>query len=77
MELFSRENAETFHVAFGQKWDLPSKVAPIVEPSMYQKIPRGVERPDEVEGKLEDYEPFKKFLEAMAAEKVSLLWVES
>lgn len=72
LEFFSPRDAEAFHVAFMQKWDVPSKVSPCVEPSTFQKIPRGIERPDSESGKLEEYEPFQKFLQELNSEKVTL-----
>lgn len=67
--------AEAFHAAFLKlwpTWEIPSRVVPCVEPAPFQRMPLSAEKPDEESGKLEEYEPFKKFVEELNAKKVTL-----
>ncbi len=73
LALPSPRAAEEFHALFTAKWaglEVPHKVVPVVEPSPFQKMPRGQERQDEVSGTLETYEPFLAFRKELEKEKV-------
>jgi hypothetical protein len=73
LSLPSPRAAEEFHALFTAKWaglEVPHKVVPVVEPSPFQKMPRGQERHDEVSGTLETYEPFLAFQKELEKEKV-------
>ena len=67
--------AELFHAAFEggwSGWQIASSVAPLVEPSPYQRIRRGAEREDQLMGTLDDYVPFKEFAADRAKERQAM-----